>query len=139
MGPLIPLLISGGASLVSSLFGSHTAKKASEQQQASAQRAMDQLGPIYQQGRADLNPYAQAGAQGLTSLTSLLGLPGMPTGAAAAPLNDFGQPAVAKVFLRAPTGETQAVPAHQAEFYIARGATRLPNPTGGTTIPIPKG
>jgi hypothetical protein len=43
-------------------------------------------------------------------------------GAALAPGGTLQKPTV---MLRAPTGQTQAVPADQAEFFLARGATRV--------------
>ena len=61
-------------SIGASIYGAHkassAAKKASEQQAASAREAL-----------ALQRPYLEAGGQGLTSLAGLLGVPGGPGGA----------------------------------------------------------
>jgi hypothetical protein len=57
------------------------------------------------------SPYTRAGAGGP---------PGIPTGGVAVP-----QGTAPTVMLRAPTGQVQAVPADQADFYLARGAQRV--------------
>jgi len=143
---LLPLIL-GGASAGMSLFGANKAAKASEkaaaQQAQSAREALALQGQMYQQTRSDLAPYRQEGAQGLTALTALLGLP--PTGASGAapgvlspaptaptslgpPLpGQYGPPGSlsgSMVMLRAPNGQTKAVPASQVDYYLARGATR---------------
>jgi hypothetical protein len=56
-------------------------------------------------------PYTRAGAGGP---------PGIPTGGVAVPRGT-----APTVMLRAPTGQVQAVPADQADFYVARGAQRV--------------
>lgn len=157
-GFLIPLLIAGGAKLIDAFQQRSAAGKASEQQQQAAERAKLDLRGAYGQGRADLDPYAQAGQQSLTSLTSLLGLPGLPATAAPtapgtggpfqgrgpAPMTDGsvtgyaidrgtppGAPQTTMVVMRAPTGETRPVPANQVQYYLARGATIVPVDRGG--------
>jgi hypothetical protein len=150
MGLVTGLIIAGSAA--ASAYAAHkqssAAKKAAEQQAASANRAIDLQREMYQQGRQDLTPYMQGGNQGLTALTSLLGV-APPPGAAppmGAPMAAPGFPgtrpmppgaiptggaqprpggAPGMVLLRAPTGQQQAVPADQAAFYLARGATRV--------------
>jgi len=89
-------------------------------------------------GRAGLQPFAAAGTQGMTALSSLLGLPaqaGVGAPAMPAPVNRAGMAppqmaggmggAQGMVMLKAPTGQTQAVPATQVDFYLARGAQRV--------------
>ena len=97
-------------------------------------------------GRAGLQPFASAGTQGMTALSSLLGLPqqAMASPSGAAPVNRAGMaPAgylpsaqtmprtgtlptqAPTVMLRAPNGQTQAVPADHVDFYLARGAQRV--------------
>jgi hypothetical protein len=103
-----------------------------------------------QQGQARLDPYAQQGGAGLTALTSFLGVPvpkapnpaqglsagtggfgpGQQTYGAGSMLGQLatGQavpPPGGTVLLRAPNGQTQAVPADHADYYVARGATRV--------------
>jgi hypothetical protein len=46
-------------------------------------------------------------------------------GAAPASQSAYGQAPGGTVLLRAPTGQVQPVPAEQAEFFLARGATRV--------------
>jgi len=160
------LLIAGvGAQLYGSYKASQAAKKASAQQAASADKALDVQRQMYQQTRGDLAPYRQYGAGALAAGHQLMGLP---TPAAEAPpvltpLSQVGQPASGgggfvgglgaavggllpgggnansplalaaqreqqvrggMVLLRAPTGQTKAVPADQVDYYLARGATR---------------
>jgi len=129
-----------------SLFGANKAAKASEkaaaQQAQSAREALALQGQMYQQTRSDLAPYRQEGAQGLTALTALLGLPPAPAGAPVTGLPGLPTPQArtpnpgavytghsavprdAMVMLRAPNGQTKAVPASQVDYYLARGATR---------------
>ena len=141
-------LLAGGA-IAANLWGAHkqsqAAKKAAEQQQQASNQALALQGQMYQQGRADRLPYMQQGGQGLTALTSLMGLPPSP---APGPTMGFpgpgqipqypgpGAPGQAvprmpgtggggTVMLRAPTGQTQAVPAEAVQFYLSRGATRV--------------
>ena len=138
---LLSGLIGTGAQTVEGILNRRAAGKAADQQRAAIDQAIALQTPLYNQaltiaqeheaqGRADLAPYAGAGAQGLTSLTSLLGLPSAPAPRApvsaptAPPTAPTGAPG-GMVLLRAPTGQTQAVPADQAAFYVARGATRV--------------
>src|SRR4029450_5746465 len=135
-------LISAGTDIAGAIIGGKAAGKASQQQQAAVKQAQPQQAALYQQalqiaqqqaqqGQAALAPYASMGGQGLTALTSLLGVAAPP--AASAPrLTTPGGPAAntlagapGMVLLRAPTGQTQAVPADQAAFFLARGATRV--------------
>src|SRR5262245_62067909 len=95
----------------------------------------------YELGRAGLQPYNAAGTSGMTALSSLLGLPQQASPSGAAPVNRAGMaPAgylpsaqtmpragmlptqAPTVMLRAPNGQTQAVPADHVDFYLARGA-----------------
>jgi hypothetical protein len=115
------------------------------EQQAAQGRAG--LEPFRQAGYGGMQGYQSFGqglaAPAMTSLTSLLGLPGQTGGGFIPPMQagaasggaflPAGQrvaqqaPGLAQptVMLRAPNGQQQAVPADHAEFYLARGATRV--------------
>jgi hypothetical protein len=148
------IAISAGAAAGASIYGAHkasgAAKDAAKQQQQSAQQALALQREMYGQTRADLGPYREQGGQGLTALSALLGLPGpapassapvgptapvpsswhsMPPGATvtghAVPRGTLPGTAPNFVTLRAPTGQLRAVPADQAAFYLARGASQV--------------
>jgi hypothetical protein len=119
------------------------------------EQARSEMGQIFERGQAGLAPYAQQGTQGLYALSDFLGVPRAPVpaaatgapGAAAPPVPwpagrtrppdapvvgqavPRGTPAPggqsSYVTLRAPTGQTQPVPAEHVDYYLARGATRV--------------
>jgi hypothetical protein len=139
-------LVGAGGDITGSLINARAAEKASKQQQEAINRALAMQGPLYDralaiaeqqhtQGRADLQPYATAGTQGVTALTALLGLPAAaapaaprmtsPGGPALQPLSSVAGSGGGMVQLRAPNGQTKQVPADQAQYFVARGATRV--------------
>jgi hypothetical protein len=175
------LALGGGSALLNWLGGrsqADAAKDAAAMQAQSAREALDLQRQQWKQTQANLTPYMQAGAGGLTALTSLLGVapnmaagappamspsvsmagpisgppgtsattPNMPGGISAdelyawrrnrtqagrsSLLTNAGERRDALAFgghvlLRAPNGQTQAVPANQVDFYLSRGATRV--------------
>jgi hypothetical protein len=62
-----------GATVVSSLVGARTAKKAGETQAAAADRAAELQQQQYEQTRADQAPYREAGYNALANLQSTAG------------------------------------------------------------------
>lgn len=117
-----------GGQLVGSKMQAGAAKGAAKTQAAAAEQARLLQQQMYQQTRADLSPYMQQGSQGLSALSSLLGVGGIAPTSGLKPVPPPTAPAPGAggmVMLRAPTGQTQAVPAEQAEFFLSRGATRV--------------
>ncbi len=103
--------------LAGSLIQSNQADKATKAQQEAAAKALELQSNIYQQQRADLAPYRQAGASSLSALTYGLGLDPSKTADTTTPY--FNQQAQA---------QNNAVP---------QNAQR--NPNSPTTQPIPAG
>jgi len=103
--------------LAGSLIQSNQADKATKAQQEAAAKALELQSNIYQQQRADLAPYRQAGASSLSALTYGLGLDPSKTADTTTPY--FNQQAQA---------QNNAVP---------QNAQR--NPGSPTTQPIPAG
>lgn len=119
LGKLAPYLIGAGTDLAGGLLGSRAANKASQQQLAYGEKAMDamrnaygqELG-FYGQQRDVYAPYNQIGQSALGNLARLTGSP-VPQAAAPNPT---------MVRLRAPDGSIQAVPDSDVQHYIQRGA-----------------
>ncbi len=106
-----------GGGLAGSLIQSRQADKATQAQVDAANRALELQGNIYQQQRADLAPYRNAGAASLSALTYGMGLDPSKTADTTTPY--FNQQAQA---------QNNAVP---------QNAQR--NPNSPTTQPIPAG
>lgn len=147
-------LIGAGTSLGGSAIAAHGAHSAANTQVQAANDARAYYNQMYQTGRADLEPWMQAGGDARAKLADMLQLPG--AGASATPraslppgervgngaaLSTFARaavpaavrmapggatkPDVPMVMLKAPDGATRAVPADQAQRYIALGAQRV--------------
>jgi hypothetical protein len=84
---------------------------------ASASAGMAGAGGV---NRAGMPPPGAIGAESPYTRVGAGGPPGIPTGGVAVPRGT-----APPVMLRAPTGQVQAVPADQAEFFLARGAQRV--------------
>ena len=67
----IPLIISAGASIAKAKMASNAAKKAAQTQETAGERALGFQTQAYQQQRADVAPYAQAGQASLANLTAM--------------------------------------------------------------------
>src|SRR5262245_35739780 len=128
----VPLIL-GGAAAGTSLYAASkqagAAKDAAAQQQAAIARALPLMQEQASIARSDLAPYAAIGGQGLSSLAALAGLSSAPAGGWA-PVGRAAGTMLAggpggMVTVRAPTGQTRAVPADQVAFYLARGATQV--------------
>lgn len=153
-GTLIAAGIAAGASAGSSYMQSRAAGKAADQQRASADAATRLQRDIFEQQRADAQPWMRAGQGAVSTLANLSGIPmggpgtggipgqasqlppsqarqpspqAQPTGRVAVPrsLAQLGQGGQGMVGLRAPDGSTRYVPQDQAGFYEQRGATRF--------------
>jgi hypothetical protein len=133
----------GGATLVGGLLASNASKNAADTQSQSTQYAADLQNKQYEQTRADLAPYRQAGTASLAKLSYLLGLnsgPGsQPVGAASAQTTMSApvtrQPTAAEVFAR----QQQGMPWEQAVGPITVSGpvqTTIPG-SPGTTAPAP--
>lgn len=122
---------------VSSLIGYAGAKSAAKSQEKAADKSLALQERMFNQTRADQQPYMQAGQSSLSALTRGMGLSAPAPSMAATPgemrtavprggLSAMrGAPAGNVVQLRAPDGSVQAVPQDQAEHYMARGAQRV--------------
>jgi hypothetical protein len=88
---LIGAGIAGGTSLASAAIGSHAAGKASDQQQESADKALALQQQMYQQQRADVAPWRNAGGQAVTTLSGLMGLPAGPAAGQTEPVSPADQ------------------------------------------------
>jgi hypothetical protein len=149
MPAAIPLAVAG-ASVVSGAMGAHAANSAAKTQAASADKALALNTRIYDDQRAQMQPFVTGGQQAFqTLLSGWQNRQGMSPGPAmaqtplrsagsgqtptAAANGSFGQamgapnPAAnsGSVVLRAPTGEVREVPAHMADRLLAAGATRV--------------
>jgi hypothetical protein len=73
---LIPALIAGGASLVSSIIGGIAGNKASDTQAAAAQAGIDEEKARYEDMKKMLEPYTTAGASAVSAQGDLAGING---------------------------------------------------------------
>lgn len=80
---LIPALISGGASILSSIIGGISSSKASKTQAKAAMAGIDEQRRQFEAMRAILNPYVQAGQGAMAAQQALTGLGGADAQAAA--------------------------------------------------------
>lgn len=67
-----PALIAGGMSLLGGIFGGKGAKEAANAQVASAREAMAMMDRQYQQSRADMAPWREAGGAAIGQLSDML-------------------------------------------------------------------
>lgn len=65
----------GATSLISAGAGIYSANKASKAQEKASKSATDTTLKMYEQTRADLQPYAQTGGAGLDSIAAMYGMP----------------------------------------------------------------
>ncbi len=115
-----------GANLAGSIIQSRQASKAAEAEQAAAEKALALQSNIYQQQRADLAPYRNAGSSSLSALTYGLGLD--PSKSADTTTPYFQQQAQAQN--NAVPQNAQRNPNSPATQPIQAG-----NYTGGTAVP----
>lgn len=140
---VVPALILGGATAGSAAISAHASNKAANEEQQAGDRALQVQQREYQQAQQQLAPFRAMGTSTLGSLYNLAEqapVTASPTGFGySAPTlppmtGSFGSLAASMdmVMLRAPNGQTQAVPANQVGHYLARGATRImpSTPTG---------
>ena len=143
---------SAAAGLGGALISSSAAKSAAETQAASGDKALALQKQMYDQTRADLQPWVTQGSSAVGTLGALMGLggkvngqtvagtsaspstasQGATLGSLATPQNtqDMGlvHPAQQNggedrmVTIQAPTGETKQMPLSQAGQYLSRGA-----------------
>lgn len=139
--------IAGGTALAGAGIGAHASNKAANQQQQSADRALNFQRDVFNQSSQALSPFIHMGQSAMGRYDERYGgAPMQPQTmvgpwqyvSSAVPLNATGPrpvgagqtPQAAQgsgqmVQLRAPSGEVSAVPAHLAEQFIARGAQRV--------------
>lgn len=67
-----PAIIGGGLSLLGGVFGGKGAKKAAKAQVQSSQQGINEIARQYDQTRADMAPWQQAGAQAIGSLSQMI-------------------------------------------------------------------
>lgn len=75
-----------GAAAIGAAASSSAASKASKAQERAAQQASDAEREMFEASRADMEPWRQAGMQGLNRLSFLLGLPPVQVSPAVAPM-----------------------------------------------------
>jgi hypothetical protein len=140
----VPAIIGGGAALGGAAISAHAAGSASRQQQQAADRALAVEGRIYDEQKARLQPYMQAGSESLNRLMrgywnnqpygaalppdvagnggygAALGAPGgIPVGASA-----YSQA------MGAPTGAYRAAQGPPASAYVGAPASSYAGPMG---------
>jgi len=126
----VPTAISAGVSIWNAISGRRAAKKAADQQIAASNKAQGQLDTIYQDTKANMQPFLTTGQQANQTLASLMGLSNAPTGV---PINQPTAPGSgqAMVQMRAPDGSVELVPQTMVSHYQQRGAQLVPQqPTG---------
>lgn len=126
-GRLAPAIISGGLQGFASWQQSRAANKAAQQQVDASNRALDFSKGIYEEQRANQQPFIGVGQGAVTNLGSLMGVtpqaPYQPPQQTEQPrgLGVLGS----MVLMRAPDGSTRSVLPDQVAFLEARGAKRI--------------
>ena len=151
-GASLALALGGlGADIAGSVIQGRQISKGVKAQREGTQQALGLQRGLYQQGRADLDPYRQFGVGAAGNLARLVGLPSLPQGqpetfgtsgqwwnsqgprntgfaGGAVPPSRSATPFTrlmgqeAMVTVRAPTGETRQVPISQSDHWRKRGA-----------------
>jgi hypothetical protein len=131
----------GGVPTLGNLAGAgiaaYTANKASNQQAAAAQAALDFAKQQWQTTQQNLSPYMSLGSGATNNLRFLAGIPNAPALAPAGttfpqvghvappgtPTQGMAVPRAgnAMVTIQAPTGERRQVPANQSSYYVSKG------------------
>ena len=144
-GTAIALGIGAATKAATDIYGAKkqgdAAERAAQQQIAAAERAKAEMKPLYDQalgiaaaqhaqGRADLSPYAQAGAGAVGTLSDFLGVPRAAAPAAVAappsappPTTPLSQIAMTTL----PNGAK--IPANWTQYWNDVAAGRIPDPT----------
>lgn len=124
-GRLAPQLIGLGVQGVGSFMQSRAAKNAAAQQMAASERALEFSKGIYNDQKANQQPFIGMGHSAVNTLGGLMGLsqpqasqPQQPTAQPRGALGSMGQ----MVTMRAPDGSTKQVPVDQVAGFQARGA-----------------
>ena len=142
-----PALIGAGVGVFRAGETANAAKKAAAQQTEAAQKAIDYSRQNFEQSRANLQPYVNAGQGSLALLSQGMGLQDprsqpapqlpqqrmypTPTGQAP-PGYDPEAGGRALVTLRAPDGSIQQKPASEVSFWLSRGAKAVPEAGPGS-------
>jgi hypothetical protein len=125
----VPAIIGGGAALGGAAISAHAAGSASRQQQQAADKALALEGRIYDEQKARLQPYMQAGSESLNRLMQGY-WNNQPYGMTAQP---GGIPVGASAYsqaMGAPTGAYRAAQGPPASAYVGAPASSYAGPMG---------
>jgi hypothetical protein len=111
---IVPTLIKGGGDLVNGIIANKAAGKAASQLESGVNHAQEINKQVYDQASSNFAPFIQGGQGAFSMLSQGLGLP--------QPQQSQGG---GMVQLKAPDGSMKAVPAAQADHFIALGAQRI--------------
>lgn len=124
---LAPQLVGAGIQGLGSYMQSRAANKAAQQQMQASERALDFSKGIYNDQKANQQPFIQTGQSAIGTLGGLMGYapPQAPQGNTAQPRGPLSSLGGEMVQMRAPDGSVRMVPANQASYLEARGAQRI--------------